>query len=152
MPKLRFQWNSVPKLILRAEVRRLVPKLFRAEVTRAEHRLPHQNRDRTGWNAWERNWNCSKVPVPTWIWNWNSFTVQVPELSRSWNVERSGFGTGIVGIVFPMFMLIMIYAGYHEMPQKICERCIYHVRPYAFYFEMPQNRTLSFSAHFSFWN
>ena len=40
MPKLRFQWNSVPKLILGAEVHRLVPKLFRAEVTRAEHRLP----------------------------------------------------------------------------------------------------------------
>ena len=32
----------MPKLILRAEVQRLVPKLFRAEVTRAEHRLPHQ--------------------------------------------------------------------------------------------------------------
>ena len=40
MPKLRFQWNSVPKLILRAKVHRLVPNLFRAEVTRAEHRLP----------------------------------------------------------------------------------------------------------------
>ena len=44
MPKLRFKWNSVPKLILRAEdfpeVHRLVPKLFRAEVTRSEHRLP----------------------------------------------------------------------------------------------------------------
>ena len=40
MPKLSFQWNSVPKLTLGAEVRRLVPKLFRAEVTRAEHRLP----------------------------------------------------------------------------------------------------------------
>ena len=37
-----FAWNSVPKLILRAEVHRLVPKLFLAEVTRAEHRLPHQ--------------------------------------------------------------------------------------------------------------
>ena len=43
MPKLRFQLNSVPKLILRAEVHRLVPKLFRAEVTRAEHRLPLRN-------------------------------------------------------------------------------------------------------------
>ena len=30
----------MPKLILGAEVHRLVPKLFRAEVTRAEHRLP----------------------------------------------------------------------------------------------------------------
>ena len=45
MPKLRFQWNSVSKLILRAEVHRLVPKLFRAEVTRAEHRLPRQTRN-----------------------------------------------------------------------------------------------------------
>ena len=42
-----------------------------------------------------------------------------------------------------------LYAGYHEMPQKVCERCIFHVRPYAFYFEMPQNRTLPFSVHFS---
>ena len=41
MPKLTFQWNSVPKLTLGAEVHKLVPKLFRAEVTRAEHRLPH---------------------------------------------------------------------------------------------------------------
>ena len=39
MPKLTFQWNSVPKLTLGAEVHRLVPKLFRPEVTRAEHRL-----------------------------------------------------------------------------------------------------------------
>ena len=31
----------VPKLTLSAEVHRLVPKLFRAEFTRAEHRLPH---------------------------------------------------------------------------------------------------------------
>ena len=30
----------MPNLILGAEVHRLVPKLFRAEVTRAEHRLP----------------------------------------------------------------------------------------------------------------
>ena len=40
MPKLTFQWNSVPKLSLGAEVHRLVPKLFRVEVTHAEHRLP----------------------------------------------------------------------------------------------------------------
>ena len=40
MPKLTFHWNSVSKLILFAEVHRLVPKLFRTEVTRAEHRLP----------------------------------------------------------------------------------------------------------------
>ena len=44
MPKLSFQRNSVPKLISGAEVHRLVPKLFRAEVTRAEHRLPPINR------------------------------------------------------------------------------------------------------------
>ena len=30
----------MPKLTLSAEVHRLVPKLFRAEVTRGEHRLP----------------------------------------------------------------------------------------------------------------
>ena len=41
MPKLTFQWNSLLKLILGAEVHMLVSKLFRAEVTRAEHRLPH---------------------------------------------------------------------------------------------------------------
>ena len=41
MPKLTFHWNSVPNLILGAEVHMLMPKLFRAEVTRAEHRLPH---------------------------------------------------------------------------------------------------------------
>ena len=40
MSKFTFQWNSVPKLTLGAEVHRLVPKLFRAEVTRVEHRLP----------------------------------------------------------------------------------------------------------------
>ena len=39
MPKLRFQWNSVPKLTVGAEVYRLVSKVFRAEVTRVEHRL-----------------------------------------------------------------------------------------------------------------
>ena len=44
------------------------------------------------------------------------------------------------------------YAGYREMPQKVCERCIFHVRPYAFYFEMPRNQRLSFSVHFSFSN
>ena len=43
MPKFTFKWNSVPKLILGAELHRLVPKLFRAEVTRAEHRLPPLN-------------------------------------------------------------------------------------------------------------
>ena len=45
MPKLTFQWNLLPKLILGAKVHRLVPKLFRAEVTRAEHRLPRGKPD-----------------------------------------------------------------------------------------------------------
>ena len=40
MPKFTFQWNSAPKLTLGAEAHRLLPKLFRAEVTRAEHQLP----------------------------------------------------------------------------------------------------------------
>ena len=44
MPKSTSQCNSVTKLILGAEVHRLVPELFRAEVTRAEHRLPRINR------------------------------------------------------------------------------------------------------------
>ena len=35
----------MPKLILGADVHRLAPKLFRAEVTRVEHRLPLQNLD-----------------------------------------------------------------------------------------------------------
>ena len=43
MPKLTFQWNSVPKLTLGAGVHRLVPKLFRAGVTRTEHRLPRSS-------------------------------------------------------------------------------------------------------------
>ena len=38
------------------------------------------------------------------------------------------------------------------MPQKACERCIFQVRPYAYLFEMPQNRRLSFSTYFSFSN
>ena len=72
MPKFTFQWNSVPKLTLGSEVHRLVPKLFRAELTRAEHRLPQlspngcgklvvqhrvltfRNRERTGWNRGRR--------------------------------------------------------------------------------------------------
>ena len=41
--KFTFQWNSVSKLTLGAEVHRLVPKLFRTEITRAEHRLPPSN-------------------------------------------------------------------------------------------------------------
>ena len=36
----------MPNLILGAEVHRLVPKLFRAEITRAEHRLPRVKRCR----------------------------------------------------------------------------------------------------------
>ena len=35
------------------------------------------------------------------------------------------------------------------MSHAACERCIFHVRPYPFLFEMPQNRRLSFSAPLS---
>ena len=42
------------------------------------------------------------------------------------------------------------YGEYHEMPQKACEGCIFHVRSNAFYFEMHQIRTISISVHFSF--
>ena len=34
------------------------------------------------------------------------------------------------------------------MPQKACERYIFHVMAYAFVFEMPQNRIISISVHF----
>ena len=40
VPKLTFQLNLVPKLAFVAEVYRMVPRFFWAEVTRAEHRLP----------------------------------------------------------------------------------------------------------------
>ena len=33
--------------------------------------------------------------------------------------------------------------GYHEMPNKVCGRYILHVMAYAFFSEMPQNRTVS---------
>ena len=36
------------------------------------------------------------------------------------------------------------------MPQKVCERGIYHVIAYSFFFEMPRNRICSFSVHFLF--
>ena len=42
------------------------------------------------------------------------------------------------------------YGGYLEMPQRAFERGILHVRAYAIFPEMPQNRTYSFSVLFSF--
>ena len=38
------------------------------------------------------------------------------------------------------------------MPQKACERYIFHVMEYASVFEMPQNRRISFSVPFLFEN
>ena len=38
------------------------------------------------------------------------------------------------------------------MPQKACEGGIFHVRAYAIFPEMPQNRTYPFSVLFSFSN
>ena len=46
----------------------------------------------------------------------------------------------------------IIYRGYLEMPQKTCEGGILHVKAYAIFPEMPQNRTYSFSVLFSFSN
>jgi len=43
VPKLTFHLNLVPKLTFGAEVHKMVPKFFRAEVTRVEHRLPPEN-------------------------------------------------------------------------------------------------------------
>ena len=40
---------------------------------------------------------------------------------------------------------IIGYEGKSEMHQKACGRWIFHVRPYSFYFEMPQIQTFSFS-------
>ena len=38
------------------------------------------------------------------------------------------------------------------MPQKACERYIFHVMAYAYFFEMPQNRIISYSVSFQFEN
>ena len=35
----------------------------------------------------------------------------------------------------PSFQHFPDYGEYYEMPQKACERYIFHVRPYAFLFE-----------------
>ena len=42
------------------------------------------------------------------------------------------------------------YTEYHEMPQKACERGFCHVIAFSQFFEMPQNRRISFSVHFLF--
>ena len=63
MPKLTFQWNSVPKLTLAAEVHRLVPKLFHAEVTRAEHRLPPRNAEYIIFVSKFDDQNCNQNPI-----------------------------------------------------------------------------------------
>ena len=76
--------------------------------------------------------------------NWS----QVRMSSSAAGRKRVNFGS-LVDSKIPNF-LEFNYAGYHEMPQKACERCIFHVMPYAFYFEMPQIRTISFSVDFSF--
>ena len=34
------------------------------------------------------------------------------------------------------------------MPQKLCERGFCHVMEFSQFFEMPQNRRISFSVHF----
>ena len=43
-----------------------------------------------------------------------------------------------------------IYTGYHEMPQKACEGGFCHVIAISQFFEMPQNRIISFSVPFVF--
>ena len=40
--------------------------------------------------------------------------------------------------------------GRHEMPKKACERWFCHVIAFAYLFEMPQNRRISFSVPFLF--
>jgi len=77
MPNLTFQWNSVPKLILGAEVRRLVPKLFRAEVTRAKHRLPHSKMISHKKGEFRSFWTKSKTLV--WI-------SQIIEIQKSFQI------------------------------------------------------------------
>ena len=43
---------------------------------------------------------------------------------------------------------LALYGRYYEMPQKACERYIFHVMAYAFVSEMPQNRIISISVPF----
>ena len=40
-----------------------------------------------------------------------------------------------------MIKLQAVYTGYHEMPQKACERGFCHVTAISQFFEMPQNRS-----------
>ena len=54
----------MPKLILGAEVHRLVPKLFHAEVTRAEHQLPRKIHEKIGRSIID---NLSANPGPSMI-------------------------------------------------------------------------------------
>ena len=42
------------------------------------------------------------------------------------------------------------YGGYHEMPQKACERGFFHVIAFSKFFEMPQNPIILFSVPFCF--
>ena len=44
--------------------------------------------------------------------------------------------------------LKFLYGVYFEMPQKACERWFCHVIAFAIFFEMPKNRTISFSVLF----
>ena len=95
MPKLIFKWNSVPKLTFGNEVHRLVPKLFRAEVTRAEHRLPHCITYSSDFN-YSQNINlyhtriycitpASGVMISVSIWRWKSSLVRsYPSVSGSY--------------------------------------------------------------------
>ena len=41
-----------------------------------------------------------------------------------------------------------MHGEYYEMPGKACERYIFHVMEYAYFFEMPKIRTLSDSLAF----
>ena len=43
------------------------------------------------------------------------------------------------------FRKTLIYGRYYEMPQKACERYIFHVMAYAIFFEMPHFIFGSFS-------
>ena len=47
--------------------------------------------------------------------------------------------------------LLYSYTRYHEMPQKACERGFCHVIAFSQFFEMPQNRRISFSVPIWFW-
>ena len=42
------------------------------------------------------------------------------------------------------------YTEYHAMPQKACKRGYCHMTAFSQFFEIRQNRRLSFSVHFLF--